>query len=153
MFDAKVEQAMLERLHACEAELQGAEYKMEEVRRVVQEKEQKVAAWQSSIDDYRCAYDLPVQLDVSPVLSAEYSTMGPTELIRYWAAKHDGDVVVKDLARAAVSAGVFTSTRQASSNIYAVLRRKGYEKVGPGHYRQLSTQPAIFVRPSNGRKG
>ena len=136
MYDEKVEQAMLERLHACEAEKQVAERKLEAARIVVMEREEATAHWRFVLEDYRRVHDLPMQGPYhSPVLAEEYAHMAPTELVYYWASKHDGEVVVKDLAKISMEAGIFKEYRFASSSIYSVAKRKHFTKLGPGHFK------------------
>ncbi len=150
VYDENVEQAMLARLHAHEADRQAAERRLANVRAVIEYAGQGIAHWQFVIDDYRKSCGLPSKAWlVSPILEETYSGMGPTELVLHWAGKHDGEVVIKDLAKESVKAGVFPTYRQASSAIYSVLKRKPFTRVGPGHFRQLAdAEPANGHHPS-----
>ena len=136
MYDEKVEQAILERLHECESEKQTVERKLESARFALVEKEEAIAHWQFALADYRKAHDLPMLPYHNAVLSEEYAHMAPTELVYYWADKHNGEVIIKGLAKAAIAAGIFKNYRTASSSIYSVLKRKNLIKVGPGHFKK-----------------
>ena len=138
IYDENVEQAIRGRLHEHEAVKQAAERKLVAARNIITEEEQAIAHLQFVLEDYRRSNGLPSQPDKpSPVLEAEYSHMGPTDLVKYWADNHGGEVIVKDLARVAINAGMFAQYRYAASSIYAVLKRKPFEKVSPGYFRRI----------------
>ena len=138
VYDDKVEEAITAKLREHEATKLAAERRMETARNEVAEAEQAVEHWQFALEDYRRSHGLPPQSSTpSPVLEDEYSHMGPTELVQYWADRHEGEVVVKELAKLAVRVGMSPNYRHASSNIYAVVKRKGYEKIGPGHFKKF----------------
>ena len=140
IYDEKMEQVIASKLHEHEATRLAAERKMEAARNEMFEAEQAVDHWRFALEDYRRSHGLPPRpLNPSPILEAEYSHMGPTELVEYWANKHDGEVMVKDLTKVAVNAGVFSDRRHGSSMIYAVVRRKGYRRIGPGHFKKMPT--------------
>ena len=144
VYDENVEQAIRERLHEHEAAKQAAEQRLIVVQHTIEEADRAIAHISFSIEDYRKAHGLPPRSDKpSPVLSAEYSHLGPTDLVQYWADKHGGEVVVKELARVAKDAGMFPNYRQAASSIYAVLKRKSFEKVGAGHFKKIQTSMPI----------
>lgn len=153
VYDENVEQAIRERLHEYESVRQVTEQRLISVQHTIEEVDRAIAHLYFVIEDYRKAHGLPPRSDKpSPVLTAEYSHLGPTDLVQYWADKHGGDVVVKELARVAVNAGMFAQYRQAASSIYAVLKRKPFDKVEPGHFkRQESPTPVnghSFALPS-----
>ena len=109
---------------------------MEAARLAVVENEFAIAHWRFALEDYRRANDLPTQGSYhSPVLADEYAHMGPTELVYHWAGKHNGEVVVKELAKVSMEAGTFKEHRLASSSIYAVVKRKNFTRLGPGYYK------------------
>ena len=146
MYDEEIEKALLVRMHEHQAAKQVAERKLAAARNVVVEEEEAIAHWQFAVEDYRKAHGLPARsTNPSPVLEAEFAHMGPTELVQYWADKYDDEVVVKDLAKVAVNAGVFPNYRHGSSTIYAVVKRKGFEKLGPGHFKRIHTSRKILV--------
>ena len=137
MYDETVEQEALEMLHEYELAKQNAERKLILARQEVDEKDQAISHVKFFIENYRRKYGLTAQTDApSPVLEAEYAHLGPTELVEYWADKNDGKVVVKELTRAGVEAGLFKSYRLGSSMIYAVAKRKGFDKTGPGVFQR-----------------
>ena len=139
IYDENVEQAIRGRLHEHEAARQAAEQKLLIVQHTIEEADRAIAHISFFLDDYRKAHGLPPRSDKpSPVLAAEYSHLGPTDLVQYWADKHGGEVIVKDLARVAINAGMFAVYRHAASSIYAVLKRKPFEKVEPGHFRRIA---------------
>lgn len=152
IYDEKVEEAIASKLHEHEATKLVAERKMEAARNEIAVAERAVEHWRFALEDYRQSHGLSARPSTpSPVLEAEYSLMGPTELVQHWADKHGGEVVVKELAKVAVNAGVFPSYRLGSSAIYAVVKRKKYVKVGPGHFKKpnyANEQKAPLVIPS-----
>ena len=140
IYDEKMEQVMTSKLHEHEAARLAAERKLATARNEMIEAEQATEHWRFALQDYRKSHGLPPQPpNPSPILEAEYSHMGPTELVEYWANKHDGNVVVKDLTDVAVNAGVFSDKRHGVSMIYTVVKRKGFKKVGPGHFKRTQT--------------
>ena len=149
MYSEQVEGAILERLHACEAEKQTAEHKLETARIAVGEKEEAIAHWRFALEDYRRAHDLPMQDTYhSPVLTREYAHLTPTELAYYWASKHNGEIVVKDLAKVGSEAGVFKQYRAAASSIYSVAKRKHFTKLGPGRFKVPHQNGGKALSPS-----
>ena len=146
IYNENVEQAIRGRLHEYEAAKQAADRKLVAVRNIIAEEEQAIAHLQFVLEDYRKSHGLPSQPDKpSPVLEAEYSHLGPTDLVKYWADNHGGEVIVKDLAHVVINAGMYTDYRHAASTIYAVLKRKPFDKVGPGHFKRQE-----FHTPVNG---
>ena len=146
IYDEKIEQVFTSKLHEHEAATLAAERKMEAARNEMIEAEQAVEHWRFVLQDYRKSHGLsPQPPNPSPVLEAEYSHMGPTELVEYWANKHDGEVVVKDLTKVAVNAGVFSDKRHGASMIYAVVKRKGFKRIGPGHFKKADTFNGHFI--------
>ena len=139
MYDEKVEQAIREQLHKHEAARQLDERKMAAARLAIDEDEQAIEHWQFALNDYRREHGLEA-INHSPVLQDEYSSMGPTELVEYWANKHDGEVVIKELTHIGLNAGIFKKYRNGSSSIYSVLKRKQYDKLGPGYYKRPGTR-------------
>ena len=137
IYDEKVEQAILELLHKHEAAKQAAQRKLLAAQSAIAMEDQAIAHLRFALEDYRGAHGLPSRPNTpSPVLEAEYSHLGPTDLVQYWADNHGGEVIVKDLARVAINAGMYPNYRQAASTIYAVLKRKPFDKVGPGHFKR-----------------
>ncbi len=137
IYDEKMEQLLRSKLHEHETAILTAERKMEAARNEMIEEEQAAEHWRFALQDYRKSHGLsPCPSSPSPVVEDEYSRMGPTELVEYWANKHDGEVVVKDLTNAAFAAGAFSDRRHGGSMIYAVVKRKGYKRVGRGHFKK-----------------
>ena len=135
IYDEKMEQLLRSKLHEHETAILTAERKMEAARNEMIEEEQAAEHWRFALQDYRKSHGLsPCPSSPSPVVEDEYSRMGPTELVEYWANKHDGEVVVKDLTNAAFAAGAFSDRRHGGSMIYAVVKRKG--RVGRGHFKK-----------------
>ena len=150
IYDEKMEQLIASRLHAYEAARLAAERNLEAARNEMIEAEQAAEHWRFALQDYRKSHGLPPQHpNPSPSLEAEYSHMGPTELVEYWADKHDGNVVVKDLINVAVDAGVFKKRRHGSSMIYGVVKRKGYSQVAPGHFKKADERNGNFLTPQS----
>ncbi|MDE2778712.1 MAG: hypothetical protein OXI91_03420 [Chloroflexota bacterium] len=153
VYDDKIEEVIASKLHEHQAAKIAAERKLEAAHKEMIDAEQAVEHWMFALEDYRRSHGLPPHPpSPSPVLEAEYSHMGPTELVQHWAEKHGGEVVVKELAKVAFNAGVSSSYRLASSAIYAILKRKNYVKVAPGHFKKPdydNDQEAPIVVPSS----
>ena len=138
IYDEKVEQTIRDHLHHHETAMRGAKRRLEAAREELAEEERAVEHWKYALEDYRKSHGLPPQPPtLNPFPEPEYSYMGPTELVQHWSDNHGGEVVIKDLAKIAVKAGVFPNYRHGSSAIYAVVRRKGFEKVKPGHFKRI----------------
>lgn len=137
IYDEKVERVILELLHGHEAAKQAAERKLAAAQSAIAREDQAIVHLRFALEDYRKFCGLhPRSSTPSPALEAEYAHMGPTDLVQYWADNHGGEVMVKDLARVTINAGMYPNYRHASSTIYMVLKRKPFDKVGPGHFKR-----------------
>ena len=137
VYDEGVERMMRERLWAHEAVRDVARRELAQVWSMIEEEDRVVTHVSFILSDYRRGCGLPpVSNDLSPVLAREYSHMGPTELVQYWADNHEGEVVVKELAWTALRAGIFSNYHGAFSSIYMVLKRKPFDKIGAGRFRR-----------------
>lgn len=136
MYDKAVERGVLETIHELQMARQRAERRLEADRQEFEEAGRGIASAEDFLKAYRRLNDQPVQVDPIPVPNQEYTRMGPVDLVEHWATLHDGEVVVKDLTKAALAAGVFTHYRNGSASIYSVLKRKKYERIGQGHFRK-----------------
>ena len=128
-------------------EIRSVELRVQRAQEELADKELSLAHWQAVLKDYRARKGYPVKdLDVSPVVTDEYASLGPTEMIHLWAKTHGGEVVVRELCKRAVLAGAYKSPRRASSNIYAVIRKRSdYVKIGPGHFKSLRNGQVTLV--------
>lgn len=135
-FDTDIESLFADKLYEHEKAVRELEQRLATIQEELAEEREAVQHWTFAYKDYMKSLGLaPREITVKSALEPEYAHMGPTELVQYWADKHDGEVVVKEIAKASVDAGMFPNYRHASSNIYAVVKRKGYIKVEPGHFR------------------
>ena len=142
MYDEKVVKEVLELLRDHEEAKQSAQRRLTVAQAEIEEATQNIQACHDVLNSYRKKYGIPGKaVEESPVLEAEFRLLGPTELVEIWASKHDGVVIVKDLTKAALAAGKFKKYRNAYSAITSVVRRKGYVKVGEGHYRKRDKLP------------
>jgi hypothetical protein len=140
VYDEKVEQAILARLRKHKETKLLAEMKLDTIQRELIEADEAFVHAQCFLDDYRKAHGLsPMSYATNQMIPSEFGHMGPTDLTQYWADGHDGEVVIKDIAKVAVNVGIFPNYRHASSSIYAVVKRKGFKKVGPGHFKKMQT--------------
>ena len=144
--DVDIEGLFVDKLYEHEHAVRELERKLAAIQEELAEERKAVDHWTFAYKDYMLSLGLsPRELTTNPVLEPEYAHMGPTELVQYWSDKHDGEIVVKDLAKVAVDARMFPNYRHASSSIYGVVKRKGFDKVGPGHF--------IKTKPGNGLNG
>ena len=135
--DVDLEEIFVDKLYEHEHALRELEVRLAAIQEEMAEERKAVEHWTFAYTDYMKSRGLsPRNLTRNTVLEPEYAHMGPTELVQYWSDKHAGEVVVKDLAKVAVNARMFPNYRYASSSIYAVVKRKGFVKVGPGHFRK-----------------
>ena len=148
IYDERVEGAITELIHGHQARKQAAERKMALAQSALAGADQAIGHIEFALSDYRRAHGLPARSNSpSPVLWAEYSHMGPVQLVEYWADKQRGLVVVRELARIAVGAGVYPNLRLAASAIYMVLKRKPFDRVAPGRF-QRKLSPGTY-QPKN----
>lgn len=141
-----LEGIFVDKLYEHEHALRELEVRLAAIQEEMAEERKAVEHWTFAYTDYMKSRGLsPRDLTRNTVLEPEYAHMGPTELVQYWADKHDGEIVVKELAKAAVDARMFPNYRHASSSIYAVVKRKGFVKVGPGFF--------VRAKQSNGLNG
>jgi hypothetical protein len=56
-------------------------------------------------------------------------------MLRLWADKHDGEVVMNDAGKSLVAAGLFTDDRQAAGTLYSTIgRMPEFERASRGVY-------------------
>lgn len=68
---------------------------------------------------------------------ASYHGMSPREMLQRWADTHDGELVMKEIARFLTAAGLFRDEIQAAGTLYPTVRRlEGFRKTGRGLYRR-----------------
>ena len=138
MYEKNVEEALLAMLHKYQAAKHTAERKLAAVREEVVETEQAITHAQFMWEAYRKEYGLPTHIiNHSPVMEDTYAHMGPTELVERWAGQHEGEVIIKELTRVGLSAGIFKKYNNGASSIYTVLKRKKYEQISPGRYKKV----------------
>ena len=146
VYDEKVEQVILARLHKHKETKRLAEMKLDAIQREITEANEAIGHAGFFLDDYRKAHDLPPMAYVAnQMIPPDFARMGPTDIVQYWADNHGGQVIVKDLAHVVINAGMYPDYRHAASTIYAVLKRKPFDKVGPGHFKRQE-----FHTPVNG---
>ena len=76
------------------------------------------------LGEYRRKYEIARNsIDHNPVLESEYAHLRPSDIIQRWASKHDGHIVMRDLCRAMVAAGIYPEYQPAAATLYSVLRR------------------------------
>ena len=144
--DVDLESLFVDKLYEHDVAVRELEHQLATIQKELAEEREAVQHWIFAYRDYMKSQGLPCRnLTASSVVEPEYAHMGPTDLVQYWADKHDGEIVVKELAKLAVDARMFPNYRHASSTIYAVVKRKGYDKVGPGHFKK--------AQQGNGRNG
>ena len=144
VYDEKVEQVILARLHKHKETKRLAEMKLDAIQREITEANEAIGHAGFFLDDYRKAHDLPPMVYVAnQMIPPDFAHMGPTDLVQYWADNHGGEVIVKELARVVINAGMYTNYRHAASTIYAVLKRKSFDKVAPGHFQRKESPPSM----------
>ena len=147
MYDELFVKTALKRLHELEQAKEAAQIRLTTAQAEINEVNEAIDAYRLVVNRERKEAGIPPKpFEHSPVLESEFKRLGPTELVEYRANKHDGNVVVKDLTKAALAAGKFKKYRNAYSAITSVLKRKNYEHVGEGHYRKITNGKVDFLR-------
>ena len=142
------EQETLALIHDAETEKCSAEQRVDVAKLDVQERNEDVRALYAVLDRYRRKYGIHSRtIERSSILESEYGRLTPWATMELWAKKHDGDIIMRDLCHAVVSAGVYKDYRQAAGTFYTLARRKSVvTKVGRGRY--MLKQEEMF----NGRQ-
>ena len=142
MAETTWEQETLMLIHDAEEEKRRAERRVESAKQDVQKCVVEVQALHATLERYRRKYGMPSgSIERSLVLESEYSTLTPWEMCRWWAQKHDGNVIMKELCRDAVAAGMYKDYQQAAGTFYSLVHRKQVEKRARGHYFIPQTLP------------
>ena len=144
------EQETLALLQDAEKDKRNAELALEKASLVIRSKEQDIAALKLALDHYRKKYGLPSDPIPSSIANEDYGHLGPSAAVALWADKHNGEVIVKELANELLSAHAYSDYRVAYNSVYTVLKRDtGYQKVKAGHYRRtaIQAQPAQPAQP------
>jgi hypothetical protein len=101
----------------------------------------KVAAAKLMLEEHRKKHGLPSQRppEEMEVVAGTYSGKTVKEILRQWAAEHDGDLVAKEVAKFLVSIGFFQDVTQAGKTLYREIGRMvkdgDLEKSSYGRYR------------------
>ena len=80
----------------------------------------------------------------------------PTEMVKRWVREHDGTIVLRECAHAAVDAGLYPDPRQAYNAVYTVIRRiPEMVKIAEGEYaiRDVATGDAVPPVQDSGASG
>ena len=104
----------------------------------IKKEDQAIEHMSFCLEEYRRECGMPARSEnIVPALVDEYSHLRPVEVIHYWADRHNGDVIIKELTRTLRDAGVFTDPRAASATIHtAASRDAAFRKIKPGHFRK-----------------
>lgn len=131
-------------------EVRKAERDIQRAQEALAEKEQELSHWQGAMRSFRQRRGYPAdEVDYRPVITDEYTTLGPTDMIRLWSKTHGGEVIMTELCERAVLSGAYKTKKQASSNLSAVIRKhKSFTWIAPGHYRQHMRSLEVGVTPS-----
>ena len=134
------EQDTLTLIHHAEREKRDAEEKLEQKRHTIAEKEQVIISLRTSLDYYRRENGLPIVVDPSPAVEENYGHLGPTDIVAKWADKHNGEIVIKDLATELKRTHIYSVYNKAYNAIYTVLKRHTvhYHKIKAGVYQTLA---------------
>ena len=135
------EQDTLTLIHHAEMEKKEAEEILERVRHTIAEKGQIITSLRTSLDYYRRENDLPIIVDPSPTVEEGYGHLGPTDIVAKWADKHNGEIVIKDLATELQRTHIYSVYNKAYNAIFTVLKRHTghYHKIKAGVYQTLAT--------------
>ena len=145
------EDETLELIQEAEQERHRAIQKVEVAKRAVELAEQRMAALKTTLGLYHQKYGIATNAIIpSKEMAAEYAGMNPQQMIEHRADMNDGTVIMNDLAKDTVAAGMFSSVVQARGTLYRrVARMSGFEKVTPGIYRLVKAKSTIS---SNGKE-
>ena len=100
----------------------------------LEEVDRTLRSWYHALADHRRRFNLPDEPD--ELDGIDYAALGPTAMVFEWAENHNGDVVIKDLTRRVLDAGLYRDYRSAYNTVRAPLERlENFSYVAPGHYR------------------
>ncbi|MYB76124.1 MAG: hypothetical protein F4X83_03315 [Chloroflexi bacterium] len=125
-FEAEIQRHIL----TLEAECDEAARRVEEAKDELRSKKELLSTWIAALEDFQHRNGLSVKVD--------YSKLKPRERVELWADKHDGTVVMRDLANALVEAGAIKTYKSALSSIrWSLSGRDDYEQVEHGVYKRV----------------
>ena len=139
MTNTEWESETIELLQAEEAERHKAEVALETVQQTIQAKDKHIAALRLSLALYRKKCGLPDVPIPSPVAETEYGGLGPTAAVAKWAGRQNGQVVLKELAKALLATGMYKNYNKAYNAAYSVVKRRPeYKKEQEGIFQLRS---------------
>ena len=134
------EQETVALLHDAEVQKRNADLALEKVLKEIQSIEQIIAGCRVTLEQYRKKYGYTNGPIPSPIVDEEYGHLGPSAAVAQWAARHDGEVVIKELAGELLRTHTYKDYRVAYNSVYTVLKRDAnFTKVKPGRYKRMPT--------------
>jgi hypothetical protein len=133
------ERSTLELLSEEQAERQRLEQRLVTAQHALEEVDQRVAAIQATLDAYRTRHGLtrPAADQVAVTLADEYHDLNYKEIVLKWADRHDGRVVMREMADSLTAAGIFSEKTKAAGALYPAIKRlPGFEKIRRGVYER-----------------
>ena len=139
------EKETLALLHEAESDKQDAERLVEEAQREVKTQEDVIIGLRLALTRYRKKYGIPNKPDSSPVVESQYGHLGPSLICERWADLHNGEIIVKDVARELLRTRIYKDYKTSYNTVANAVRRKyGFFKVGPGHFRREASRKSLF---------
>ena len=121
------------------------EAELEVCLRAIKENDEILTRWSQVLRDAQEAHGLPVSdMPIMDELRLQpYSQLGPTGLVERWSQENDGEVVVRELTRAAIQSGAYSDIPKGVRRYPCGPRQTWGLQVGsPGHYRRAQNPKA-----------
>lgn len=116
-----------------EAERDEAARRVEEAKVELRSKNSLLASWNAALTDFQVKNGL--------LANVSYAQLKPRERLDHWASKHDGVVVIRDLASELVEVGAIKTYKSAYASVrWSLSGRDDYERIKQGVFRRIGVK-------------
>lgn len=112
--------------------------KLEGDQRGLDTARKKIEAYQITLRDLEDVLGLgtPESNEVDAEVVREFQGLSLKEMLRLWAQKHNGVLLMKEMSKTLTNGGLFKDTQSAAGGLYSTLERMPeFRKVARGQYR------------------
>ena len=140
MLSGEFERTARQRIEEIVSAKRDAESRLQAAQDAITEQEEQLANWQAVLKDYRERNGLPPDnKDIGRIVAHEYLHLGPSAMVRTWAAKHGGHISLKEVSALAVQVGAYRNKKQAYNVLQSTVgKSKEFQRIGPGEYQLKS---------------